>query len=92
MGLTLLWPGGLPCDSLTVSHLSLSMETLVATAEGQHADRFRRRRKTKSLKARDGTLDFVVGRDIYLDRIHALCSRALIGRLEYASMDNKKMA
>ena len=68
------------------------METLSTSVAGQHADRYRRRRKTKSLKARDGTLDFVVGRDIYLDRINALCSRALIGRLEYASMDNKKMA
>ena len=33
---------------------------------------------------------YVVGRDIYLDRVEALCSRVLIGRLEYASMDKKE--
>ena len=74
-----------------VLHLSFSMEKQSASADGQHAERYRRRRKTKTLRARDGKLDFVVGRDIYLDRIQALCTRALIGRLEYTSLDNNKM-
>ena len=50
---------------------------------------FRRRRKAKAHKILDGKLRFVVGRDIYIDRVEALCARALVGRLEYASMDKK---
>ena len=53
------------------------------------AARFHRRRKAKAHKILDGKLRFVVGRDIYLDRVEALCARALVGRLEYASMDKK---
>ena len=30
-----------------------------------------------------------MGRDLYLDRVEALCAHALIGRLEYVSMDKK---
>ena len=52
--------------------------------------RNRRRRQNKTLKAREGRLGFVVGRDVYLDRIDALCARALIGRLEYAALDKKQ--
>src|SRR5713226_4697086 len=51
--------------------------------------RFRRRRKAKAHKILEGKLRYVVSRDIYLDRVEALCSRALIGRLEYATMDKK---
>ena len=51
------------------------------------AARFRRRRKEKAHKVLDGKLRFVVGHDIFLDKVEALCARALIGRLEYASMD-----
>ena len=29
----------------------------------------------------------MVGHDIYLDRVTSLCSRALVGRLEYARMN-----
>ena len=60
-----------------------------ATA-GEVADRYRRRRRAKSYKAREGKLQFVVGRDIYFNRVEALSSRALIGRLEYASLDKKQ--
>lgn len=52
----------------------------------QCTTRFRRRRSIKAQKILEGKLRFVVGRDIYLDRVEALCSRALIGRLEYATM------
>ena len=31
----------------------------------------------------------MVGRDIYMDRVEALSRRALIGRLEYVSMEKK---
>ena len=60
----------------------------VATDGG--AARFRCRRKAKAHKVLEGKLRYIVGRDIYLDRVEALCSRALIGRLEYASMDKKE--
>ena len=56
----------------------------------QRAARYRRRRLTKAHKILEGKLRYVVGRDIYLDMVEALCSRALIGRLEYASMDKKE--
>ena len=49
----------------------------------------RRRQKAKAHKILEGKLRFVVGRDVYMDRVEALCSRALIGRLEYCSMDKK---
>ena len=43
----------------------------------------------KAHKILEGKLRFVVSCDIYLDRVEALCSRTLIGKLEYASMDKK---
>ena len=53
------------------------------------AARFRRRRKAKAHKTLEGKLWYVVGRDVYMDRVEALCSCALIGKLEYCSMDKK---
>ena len=44
------------------------------------------RRNAKAHKVREGKLRFVLGRDIFMDRIEALCSHALIGRLEYTQM------
>ena len=51
--------------------------------------RFHRRRKAKAYKILEGKLRYVVGRDIYLDKVEALSRRALIGRLEYVSMEKK---
>ena len=51
--------------------------------------RFQRRRKAKAYKTMEGKLRYVVGRDIYLDRVEALSRCALIGRLEYVSMEKK---
>ena len=48
---------------------------------------FRRRQKEKAHKILEGKLRYVVGRDVYMDRVGALCSCALIGILEYCSMD-----
>ena len=45
-----------------------------------------RRRTAEAHKVREGKLRFVLGRDIFMDMIEALCSRALIGRLEYTQM------
>ena len=50
---------------------------------------FQRRRKAKAYNTLEGKLRFVVGRDIYMDRVEALSHRALIGRLEYVSMEKK---
>ena len=47
----------------------------------------RRKRSTKNIKALEGRFRYVVGHDIYLDRVTSLCSRALVGRLEYARMN-----
>ena len=52
--------------------------------------RYRRRRKEKSHKILEGKLRYVVGRDIYFNRVENLCSRALIGRIEYVAMDKKE--
>ena len=51
--------------------------------------RFRCQRKAKAHKILEGKLRYVVGRDIYMDRVEALCSRAFISGLEYVSMDKK---
>ena len=51
--------------------------------------RFQKRRKAKTYKNLEGKLRYVVGRDIYMDRVEALSRRALIGRLEYVSMEKK---
>ena len=44
------------------------------------------RRTAKALKVWEGKLHFVLGRDIFMDRVEALCTRALIGILEYTRM------
>ena len=51
--------------------------------------RSRRHQKSKAHKALEGKLCFVVRRDVYMERVEALCSHALIGRLEYCQMDKK---
>ena len=58
--------------------------------QSDHAHtRYQRRRKAKAYKILEGKLRYVVGRDIYMDRVEALSRRALIGRLEYVSMEKK---
>ena len=49
----------------------------------------RRRRKAIAYKALEGKLHFVLGRDVFMDRVEALCSWALIGRLEYCQLGKK---
>ena len=55
-----------------------------------HPSRFHARRKSKVLAALDHKRRFVVCRDIMLDRISELCHRALIGHLEYCSMNKEE--
>ena len=47
-------------------------------------------RAAKAHKVREGKLWYVLGRDIFLERTEALCSRALIGRLEYTRMGKEE--
>ena len=51
--------------------------------------RFQRRRKAKAYKIMEGKLRYVVGKHIYMDRVEALIRCALIGRLEYVSLEKK---
>ena len=46
-------------------------------------------RKAKSLKASEHKPQFVLGHDVYMDKVETLCYRALIGRLEYCSMSKE---
>ena len=47
------------------------------------------RRNANAHTVLEGKLHFVLGPDVYMDRVEALCSRALIGRLEYVQMGKK---
>ena len=56
---------------------------------GHDSANYHRRRKAKAYKVLEGKLRYVVGWDIYMDRVEALSRHALIGRMEYVSMDKK---
>lgn len=56
-------------------------------ADSGDLKRHRRKRKSKCIKAAAERFRYVLGHDIFLDRVSTLCSRALIGRLEYCKMD-----
>ena len=45
------------------------------------------RRKTKILTALDHKCRFVLGKDVMIDRVSELCHHALIGHLEYCSLN-----
>ena len=49
-----------------------------------------RRSKVKGVKALVGKFRYVLGHDIFMDRVESLCSRALVGRLEYCHMGKKE--
>ena len=48
---------------------------------------FKPRRKTKLIKSLATKQICVLGQDVYMDKVKALCSRALVGRLEYCKMN-----
>ena len=48
-----------------------------------------RKRKVKGIKSLLGKFRYVLGHDIFMDRVDSLCSRALVGRLEYVHMGQK---
>ena len=47
-------------------------------------------RKAKAHKVLEGKLQFVMGHDVFMERVEALCSQELIGRLEYCQMGKKE--
>ena len=51
--------------------------------------RHRRKRNAKNIKILEGKFQFVLGYDVYLERVTSLCSWALVGRLEYCHMSKK---
>ena len=46
----------------------------------------RSKRQGKSIKAHEGRFSYVLGRDVYMDRVGSLCNHALIRRMEYCNM------
>ena len=45
--------------------------------------------KPKPLRAPDMKPWFLLGHDVFMDKVETLCSRALIGRLKYCSMSKE---
>ena len=68
-------------SGLVVDYLLLWMEDCVDKS------RFRRKRKSKCIKATEECFRFVLGHDVFFDQVSSLCSHALVGRLEYCKMD-----
>ena len=56
-------------------------------AESVFRSHSRRKRKSKCIKALNDRYRYVLGHDVYMDRVSSLCSRALIGRLEYCRLN-----
>ena len=50
---------------------------------------FCRRRHAKNIKTHEGRFRFVLGQDIFMDRVSSLCTRALVRHLEYYRMGKK---
>ena len=49
----------------------------------------RRKRHARNIKTLDGRFCYVLGHDIFMDQVSSLCSRALVGRLEYCRLGKK---
>ena len=48
---------------------------------------FRRKRRSKCIKAQEGCFQYVLGHDIFMECVSSLCTRALVSRLEYCRMN-----
>ena len=59
------------------------------THPGKGRSHYSSRRKAKALKASEHKPHFVLGHNVYLDKVETLCRRALIGRLEYCTMSKE---
>ena len=51
----------------------------------------RPRRNAKAIKALEAKRSYILGHDVYMDRVEALCRQALVGRLEYLKMNLVEM-
>ena len=51
--------------------------------------RHRRKRNAKNIKTLEGKFCYVLGHDVYMEHMTSLCSRALVGRLEYCHMSKE---
>ena len=47
------------------------------------------KRKEKAIKAQGGHFIYVLGHDVYMEQVEALCNKALIGKLEYCRLGKK---
>ena len=50
----------------------------------------RARRNVKTMKSLEAKRIYVLGRDVYMDRVEALCCMALEGQIEYCCMGKKE--
>ena len=57
--------------------------------DSRASSRRRRRWKAKGIKTLSGKFCYVLGHDIFMDRVTSLCSRALVGTLEYYHLGKK---
>ena len=48
---------------------------------------YRAQRKTKAIKALEAKRHFVLGWDIFLDKVEMLCNHALVSQLEYCKFE-----
>ena len=76
--------GGLHCISFGVDLIHAHMADYGATT------RNRRNRQAKNIKTLDDWFRFALGHDIFMDQVTSLCSRALVGRLEYCRLGKKE--
>ena len=81
------------CGSL-VFYLARMVGTLgsdtLAGADGDPHLPYKGRHKHKEIKAMEAKMSFVLGQDVYFDKVEMLCHRALIGRLEYHYLEKAR--
>ena len=77
---------------MSVGHHMDPQGAAVAPRSGQQGGHSSARegRNIKTVKVVEVKSRYVLGRDIYMDRVGALGSRVLVGRIEYCSMGEKE--
>ena len=82
-GLCLLWcrDFGLGLGIL-ISTFCVDFVGLSSMVEVVALPPFRRKRRAKCIKAQEGRFRYVLGHDIFMERVSSLCSRTLVRRLE----------
>ena len=49
----------------------------------------RRKQNAKNIKTLEGKFCYVLSHDVYMERVTSMCSKALVGRVEYFRMSKK---